>query len=109
MSEVNKPKTPNGKGHVYSNNMGGYGNMQGNAGYDANGYGHGYPNSYGYGYGYGMPTGYGYGYQPNQGPVMKQDYQQNYGCYGYGGGWSSMGTILVLFILLVIISKTFFI
>ncbi|MEN1989839.1 MULTISPECIES: YjcZ family sporulation protein [Paenibacillus] len=40
---------------------------------------------------------------------MKQDYQQNYGCYGYGGGWSSVGTILVLFILLVIISKTFFI
>ncbi|MBU5356003.1 YjcZ family sporulation protein [Paenibacillus barcinonensis] len=37
----------------------------------------------------------------------------NHGCapaYGYGGGsWSSMGTILVLFILLVIISKTMFI
>ncbi|MBM6384304.1 MAG: sporulation protein YjcZ [Paenibacillus sp.] len=30
--------------------------------------------------------------------------------YGHGGGsWGSMGTILVLFILLVIISKTMFI
>ncbi|WP_429351941.1 YjcZ family sporulation protein [Paenibacillus sp. 4624] len=42
---------------------------------------------------------------------MVQGY--HHGCapaYGYGGGiWSSMGTILVLFILLVIISKTMFI
>lgn len=26
---------------------------------------------------------------------------------GYGGGWTSTGTILVLFILLVIVSRTF--
>ncbi|WP_211745384.1 YjcZ family sporulation protein [Paenibacillus sp. Marseille-Q4541] len=28
------------------------------------------------------------------------------GCGGFGGGWTSIGAILVLFILLVIISKT---
>ncbi|KAA8752636.1 sporulation protein YjcZ [Paenibacillus sp. BGI2013] len=42
---------------------------------------------------------------------MMHGYQQGCGVsYGHGGGsWGSMGTILVLFILLVIISKTMFI
>nr|WP_272039761.1 YjcZ family sporulation protein [Paenibacillus sp. JJ-100] len=46
-----------------------------------------------------MMHGYNHGYNQGYAPA-----------YGYGGGvWSSMGTILVLFILLVIISKTMFI
>ncbi|NMI05119.1 sporulation protein YjcZ [Paenibacillus sp. SZ31] len=42
---------------------------------------------------------------------MMHGYQQGCGVsYGHGGSsWGSMGTILVLFILLVIISKTMFI
>ncbi|WP_222125999.1 MULTISPECIES: YjcZ family sporulation protein [Paenibacillus] len=40
-----------------------------------------------------------------------QGYHHGYGtpCKHGGGSWGSMGTILVLFILLVIISKTMFI
>jgi hypothetical protein len=59
-----------------------------------------------------MPSGYGYGYahHPNHAPVL-HGYHQGCGTsYGHSGGsWGSMGTILVLFILLVIISKTMFI
>lgn len=105
MSEV-KPNSPNGQGHVYGH-MGGYDHMQG---YQYTGH-----EMQGYGYGYGcgtMPTGYGYGYghHANQAPVM-HGYQKGCGTsYGCGGSsWGSMGTILVLFILLVIISKTMFI
>ncbi|WP_228469056.1 hypothetical protein [Paenibacillus sp. JNUCC31] len=104
MSEV-KPNSPNGQGHVYGH-MGGYEHMQG---YQYTGH-----EMHGYGYGYGctMPMGYGYGYahHANHAPML-HGYQQGCGTsYGHGGGsWGSMGTILVLFILLVIISKTMFI
>ncbi|XOI98496.1 hypothetical protein ACMX2M_21825 [Paenibacillus polymyxa] len=103
MSEV-KPNSPNGQGHVYGH-TGGYEHMQG---YQYTGH-----EMHGYGYGCGtMPMGYGYGYghHANQAPMM-HGYQQGCGVsYGHGGGsWGSMGTILVLFILLVIISKTMFI
>ncbi|GAS84907.1 hypothetical protein [Paenibacillus amylolyticus] len=99
MSEV-KPNSPNGQGHVYGH-MGGNGHM----------YGYQYTGHEMHGYGCGtMPMGYGYGHQPNQAPMM---HGYHHGCgvsYGHGGGsWGSMGTILVLFILLVIISKTMFI
>ncbi|AQZ45641.1 hypothetical protein B5S25_02525 [Paenibacillus larvae subsp. pulvifaciens] len=50
-----------------------------------------YGAGYGYGNGYGYGCGYGYGY----------DYGKGY------GGFISTGTILVLFILLVIILRTF--
>ncbi|WP_246310859.1 hypothetical protein [Paenibacillus xylanilyticus] len=101
MSEV-KPNSPNGQGHVYGH-MGGQDHM----------YGYQYTGHEMYGYGCGtMPVGYGYGYghHANQAPIM-HGYQQGCGTsYGHGGGsWGSMGTILVLFILLVIISKTMFI
>lgn len=101
MSEV-KPNSPNGQGHVYGH-TGGYEHMQG---YQYTGH-----EMHGYGYGCGtMPMGYGYGHQPNQAPMM---HGYHHGCgvsYGHGGSsWGSMGTILVLFILLVIISKTMFI
>ncbi|MDM5280124.1 hypothetical protein QUF95_22235 [Paenibacillus silvae] len=104
MSEV-KPNSPNGQGHVYGH-KGGHEQMYGYqqyTGHEMYSYGCGtMPMGYGY--------GYGYGYQPNQAPMI---HGYNHGCapaYGYGGGsWSSMGTILVLFILLVIISKTMFI
>lgn len=99
MSEV-KPNSPNGQGHVYGQ-MGGHEHMYGQyTGHEA------------YGYGCGVPMGYGYGYghQPNQAPVM-HGYHHGYAapCKQGGGSWGSMGTILVLFILLVIISKTMFI
>ncbi|MFS0859232.1 MULTISPECIES: hypothetical protein [Paenibacillus] len=103
MSEV-KPNSPNGQGHVYGH-MGGYEHMQG---YQYTGH-----EMHGYGYGCTMPTGYGYGYahHANHAPML-HGYHQGCGTsYGHGGGssWGSMGTILVLFILLVIISKTMFI
>ncbi|WP_337034905.1 hypothetical protein [Paenibacillus illinoisensis] len=107
MSEV-KPNSPNGQGHVYGH-MGGHENMQGYpyTGHEMYGYGCGtMPLGYGYGY------GYGYGHHANQAPMV-HGYGYSKGCgtsYGHGGGsWGSMGTILVLFILLVIISKTMFI
>ncbi|CAI6083993.1 hypothetical protein PAECIP112173_04143 [Paenibacillus sp. JJ-100] len=101
MNEI-KPNTPNGQGHVYGV-KGGKEQM----------YGYQYTGHEMYTYGT-MPMGYGYGYQSNQAPMMhgyNHGYNQGYApAYGYGGGvWSSMGTILVLFILLVIISKTMFI
>ncbi len=99
MSEV-KPNSPNGQGHVYGQ-MGGHEHM----------YGYQYTGHEGYGYGCGVPMGYGYGYghQPNQAPVMQGHHCGYTPCKHGGGSWGSMGTILVLFILLVIISKTMFV
>ncbi len=92
MSEV-KPNSPNGQGQVYGQQQGGHGHM----------YGYQYPGQEMYNYGT-MP----YGYQPNQ-PPMVQGAQHGCAPACGGGVWSSTGTILVLFILLVIISKTMFI
>jgi len=91
MSEV-KPNSPNGQGQVYGQ-QGGHEHM----------YGYQYPGQDMYNYGT-MP----YGYQPNQAPMV-QGYHHGCAPACGGGVWSSMGTILVLFILLVIISKTMFI
>ncbi|MHA7580971.1 hypothetical protein ACX12E_11265 [Paenibacillus vandeheii] len=101
MSEV-KPNSPNGQGHVYGY-MGGYEHMQGYMGHEMHGYGYGYGT---------MPMGYGYGYahNANHAPMLHGCHQGCGTSYGHAGGsWGSMGTILVLFILLVIISKTMFI